>query len=133
MSDPAQKAQQLIDENAVSMFSPSNPKTIRPFESGAPLKGLTDFAPSPVVFSKSYCPFCLSSKRTLDGYGAKYHLYELNKESDGAAIQDALQQISGQRTVPNIFINRKHIGGNSELQQHDGSDLEQLLKEAGAI
>ena len=44
------KAQQLIDDNAV------------------------------VVFSKSYCPYCRSTKRTLDGLGAKYQHYELNQE-----------------------------------------------------
>jgi glutaredoxin 3 len=33
--------------------------------------------------------------------------------------------------VPNIFINKKHIGGNSDLQGK--KDLKELLKEAGAI
>lgn len=51
---------------------------------------------------------------------------------DGAAIQDALQEISNQRTVPNIFINKKHIGGNSELQAQAGQ-LPDLLKNAGAL
>ena len=35
--------------------------------------------------------------------------------ADGAERQAALLQISGQRTVPNIFINGKHLGGNSDL------------------
>jgi len=34
--------------------------------------------------------------------------------------------------VPNIFINRKHIGGNSDLQARK-EELPQLLKEAGAV
>lgn len=50
---------------------------------------------------------------------------------DGAAIQDALQDISGQRTVPNIFIAKKHIGGNSDLQAR--ADLKDLLAAAGAV
>lgn len=50
---------------------------------------------------------------------------------EGAAIQSALAEISSQRTVPNIFINKKHIGGNSDLQGK--KDLKDLLKEAGAI
>jgi glutaredoxin 3 len=86
-----------------------------------------------VVFSKSYCPYCQATKRTLDGFGAKYAHYELNQESDGSAIQDALEELSGQRTVPNIFINKKHIGGNSDLENHKNTDLEQLLRQAGAI
>lgn len=46
-----QKAQQLIDDNAV------------------------------MVFSKSWCPHCRNSKRILEGLGAKYTAYELNEES----------------------------------------------------
>jgi glutaredoxin 3 len=51
---------------------------------------------------------------------------------DGAAIQDALQEITNQRSVPNIFIGKKHIGGNSDLQAKK-SQLPNLLKEAGAV
>lgn len=46
-------------------------------------------------------------------------------------LQDALQEISGQRTVPNIYIKQKHIGGNSDLQEKKAV-LPQLLEEAGA-
>lgn len=51
---------------------------------------------------------------------------------DGSALQDALQEITGQRTVPNIFIKQKHIGGNSDLQSLK-AQLPQMLKEAGAL
>ena len=37
-----------------------------------------------------------------------------------------------QRSVPNIFINKQHIGGNSELQAKK-QELPQLLQEAHAI
>ncbi|CAI7612663.1 hypothetical protein N7455_002830 [Penicillium solitum] len=84
-----------------------------------------------VVFSKSYCPYCDSSKKLLDGLNAKYTALELDQDEEGAAIQSALAEISGQRTVPNIFINKKHIGGNSDLQGK--KDLKDLLKSAGAV
>jgi glutaredoxin 3 len=51
---------------------------------------------------------------------------------DGAALQDALEEITGQRSVPNIFISQNHIGGNSDLQAKKGQ-LNGLLKSAGAI
>lgn len=94
--------------------------------------------PLPVVFSKSYCPYCNNTKRILDGLNAKYKAIELNQENDGDDIQNALQQMTGQRTVPNIFIGRVHIGGNSDLEavvKHgkDGKKIGQLLKEAGAL
>ena len=51
---------------------------------------------------------------------------------DGSAIQSVLADLTGQSTVPNIFIAKQHIGGNSDLQAKKGS-LQNLLKEAGAI
>lgn len=54
--------------------------------------------------------------------------------ADGSALQDALESINGQRTVPNIYIKQSHIGGNSDLQGLSKSGkLAALLKEAGAI
>ncbi|KAI1818074.1 putative glutaredoxin [Poronia punctata] len=101
MSSAKAKAQAIIDENAVA------------------------------VFSKSYCPYCKSSKDLLNSVGAKYYSIELDQEPDGSAIQDALAEISGQRTVPNIYIGKKHIGGNSDLQAKKG-ELKSLLQEVGA-
>jgi glutaredoxin 3 len=40
--------------------------------------------------------------------------------------------MSGQTSVPNIYINKKHIGGNSDLQALK-SELPSLLKAAGAL
>ena len=37
-----------------------------------------------------------------------------------------------QRSVPNVFIDHKHIGGNSELQAKK-KQLPEMLKEAGAV
>ncbi|KAH9901724.1 putative glutaredoxin [Xylariomycetidae sp. FL2044] len=102
MASAKEKAQTIIDENAVA------------------------------VFSKSYCPYCRASKQLLDSVGAKYYAIELDKEADGADIQSALEEISGQRTVPNIYIAKKHIGGNSDLQAKSGQ-LKSLLTDAGAL
>ncbi|KAK5938629.1 Glutaredoxin [Knufia obscura] len=102
MAGAKQKAQQIIDDNKV------------------------------VVFSKSYCPYCRASKSLLDEKNAKYFLMELDQVSDGAALQDALEEITGQRSVPNIFIDKKHIGGNSDLQAKKG-ELDGLLQQAGAV
>ncbi|KAF2200732.1 glutaredoxin, partial [Delitschia confertaspora ATCC 74209] len=84
------------------------------------------------VFSKSYCPYCRATKETLSEKGAKFYAIELDQVDDGSAIQDTLAEMTGQRTVPNVFIGGKHIGGNSDLQNKKG-ELPTLLKEAGAI
>jgi len=84
------------------------------------------------VFSKSWCPYCKASKALLTEMGAKYYTIELDQVDDGSAIQAALAEITGQTSVPNIFIKHEHIGGNSDLQAKKGQ-LPQLLKDAGAI
>ncbi|CAM1502677.1 Fc.00g074530.m01.CDS01 [Cosmosporella sp. VM-42] len=103
MADASQKVQQIINDNAV------------------------------VVFSKSYCPYCRSSKQTLTRLGAEFETVELDQINDGSALQDALEELTNQRTVPNIFISQKSIGGNSDLQTlYQSGKLESLLKGATA-
>ncbi|KAI9654200.1 MAG: hypothetical protein M1821_006728 [Bathelium mastoideum] len=87
---------------------------------------------SVAVFSKSYCPYCKATKQLLSELGAKPYIIELDQVDDGADIQDALEEMTSQRSVPNIFISKQHIGGNSDLQAKKG-DLPTLLKDAGAI
>ena len=87
------------------------------------------------VASKSYCPYCRQTKALLEKIGVKnWKVIELDTMSNGSEIQNALYEISGQQTVPNIFINGKHIGGNSDLQllERQGK-LRELLKEADAF
>lgn len=61
-------------------------------------------------------------------------VYELNEESDGDDIQDALAQFpNGQRTVPNIFIGKEHIGGNSDLSALGSDKLKAMLREVDAL
>ncbi|MCJ1248537.1 hypothetical protein MMC30_005755 [Trapelia coarctata] len=102
MSAAKTKAQGIIDDNAVA------------------------------VFSKSYCPYCKAAKALLSEMGAKYYAIELDQVDDGAAMQDALEEMTSQRSVPNIFIKQQHIGGNSDLQAKK-NQLPNLLKEAGAV
>ncbi|KAJ4831493.1 hypothetical protein Tsubulata_004724 [Turnera subulata] len=89
---------------------------------------------SVVVFSKSYCPFCVSVKKLLDQLGANYKTVELDLEGDGSEIQAALAEWTGQRTVPNVFIGGKHIGGcDSTTGMHKEGKLVPLLTEAGSV
>ncbi|KAK3183600.1 hypothetical protein Dsin_030886 [Dipteronia sinensis] len=74
-----------------------------------------------VVFSKTYCPYCVSVKQLLQQLGATFKVYELDTESDGSQIQAALGEWTGLKTVPNVFIGGKHIGGC------DSNDLNPLF------
>ncbi|KAG8065219.1 hypothetical protein GUJ93_ZPchr0004g39391 [Zizania palustris] len=87
-----------------------------------------------VVFSKSYCPFCVRVKKLFEQLGATFKAIELDVQSDGSELQSALAEWTGQRTVPNVFINGKHIGGcDDTMALNSGGKLVTLLTEAGAI
>jgi glutaredoxin len=55
-----------------------------------------------VIFSKTTCPFCRKTKDLFDGLEVKYTTVELDEMDNGPAVQDALLDSSGQRTVPNV-------------------------------
>ncbi|KAL3230430.1 hypothetical protein RNJ44_00879 [Nakaseomyces bracarensis] len=87
------------------------------------------------VASKSYCPYCRASKQTLfEELGVpqdKAIVLELDEIEEGSDIQQALESINGQKTVPNIYIDGEHIGGNSELQRlKQSGKLQPLLEKA---
>ncbi|GBE77469.1 glutaredoxin [Sparassis latifolia] len=83
------------------------------------------------IFSKSYCPYC---KRAKALFAAKFpdvptKIHELDLlGEEGSAIQQYLLEKTGQRTVPNIFINEKFIGGCDSV-----TSLDQEGKLAGLI
>jgi len=84
-----------------------------------------------VIFSKSTCPFCAKVKNLFQNemkLDKPPAIFEINKEAGGPAIQSALQSISGQRTVPNIFIHSKHIGGcDDTMQLYQSGELLKLV------
>lgn len=82
-----------------------------------------------MIFSKTYCPFCSATKTLFERMGIEAEVVELDKMEDGHEMQVALQELSGQRTVPNVFINGKHLGGNDDTQAAVRSGkLEEMMK-----
>lgn len=89
-----------------------------------------------VIFSKTYCPYCSAAKDLLLNEvkveGAQ--VYELDTMDNGADIQAALLQLTGQRTVPNIFINQQHVGGNDNVQSaYRSGKLQELLNQQAKL
>ncbi|KAH7280855.1 hypothetical protein KP509_36G017100 [Ceratopteris richardii] len=86
-----------------------------------------------VIYSKSWCPYCLRVKDLFKQVRVKPLIIELDALEDGQEVQDALQRITGQSTVPNVFIGGKHVGGCEDtLRLHHYDHLIPLLKDAGA-
>lgn len=81
-----------------------------------------------VIFSKSYCPYCRRAKALFAELGIEAKIHELNEIENGHAIQEALLEMTGQRTVPSVFINGQHIGGSDKtLELHESGKLMELL------
>ena len=71
-----------------------------------------------VVFSKTFCPYCKRAKAILDSNNLSYTAVEVNLDAEDIPMhewQDALQRMTNQRSVPNIFIAGKHLGGSDDL------------------
>ncbi|TFJ83980.1 hypothetical protein NSK_005075 [Nannochloropsis salina CCMP1776] len=87
-----------------------------------------------VVFSKTYCPFASMAKRALQSEGAVFHVVELDQRSDGGEIQAALAEMTGRRTVPNVFLEGKSIGGGDDtVALARAGKLKEMLSALGAL
>lgn len=81
-----------------------------------------------VVFSKSYCPYCKLAKDVFEKVKQPIKVIELNERDDGNTIQDNLAQLTGFRTVPQVFINGNCVGGGSDVKAlYESGKLEPML------
>ena len=71
-------------------------------------------SPSSVtVIAKPGCPFCARAKQLLIDKGIRFEEVVLGQD----ATSVSLKAISGQSTVPQIFIDGKHVGGSEQLER----------------
>ena len=68
-----------------------------------------------VVWSKDSCPFCVQAKALLESKGIKFE--ERNVSKDWTREQ-LLAAVPTARTLPQIFLDDKLIGGFTELRKH---------------
>ncbi|KAG6488467.1 hypothetical protein ZIOFF_049710 [Zingiber officinale] len=98
-----------------------------------------------VIFSKSYCPYCRRAKGVFKELEKEPYVVELDQRGicelysifhlplyiltdDGPEIQDALSEFVGRRTVPQVFIHGKHLGGSDDtVEAYESGKLQTLL------
>jgi glutaredoxin 3 len=73
-------------------------------------------APKVTVYTKEGCPFCVRAKRLLEKKGVRFE--EVNVEHNDA-LRTWLVERSGQRTVPQIFVGDRSLGGFSDVDALD--------------
>ena len=82
--------------------------------------------PRILVYSTPFCGYCAAAKRLLTAKGADYT--EVDVMMDPDRRQEMLAKSGGLRTVPQIFIDGRHIGGFDELNALDkAGELDPLL------
>lgn len=88
-----------------------------------------------VVYSKTWCSYSSEVKSLLKRLGVQPLVIELDELGpQGPQLQKVLERLTGQHTVPNVFIGGKHIGGCTDtLKLYRKGELGPLLSEAGAI
>ena len=67
------------------------------------------------VWSKYHCPYCDQARALLQQKGIQF---EEKKIGDGYTREELLEAVPGARTVPQIFLDDKLIGGFTELRAH---------------
>ena len=69
--------------------------------------------PHIIVYSGPNCPFCERAKALLKKKGAAFD--DINVKADEAKLAEMMERTSGKRTIPQIFIGDRHIGGCDDL------------------
>ncbi|KAA8494083.1 Glutaredoxin-C6 [Porphyridium purpureum] len=81
-----------------------------------------------VMFTKTRCPYCINVRNLFTDMGVTFDDIDLSTMENGGAIQNALLELTGQRTVPNVFIRGAHVGGcDDTLELQRTGALEKML------
>jgi glutaredoxin 3 len=78
------------------------------------------------IYISPFCGYCSRAKRLLSQKGVDYIDYDVIEDS--SKRDEMVQRAGGRMTVPQIFIDGKHIGGSDDLYALDGAGrLDPLL------
>ncbi len=82
--------------------------------------------PKIVVYSGPHCPFCDKAKALLNRKNAEFE--EFNVKEDVDKLDEMIKLSNGRMTIPQIFIDDKHIGGCDDLYALESAGkLDELL------
>jgi glutaredoxin 3 len=80
-----------------------------------------------VIYTTDICPYCIRAKMLLKSKALDY--VEINVSNDPVAREELIKKANGRKTVPQIFIDDKHIGGCDDLiHLNDSGELSQMVK-----
>lgn len=78
------------------------------------------------MYATDWCPFCVRAEKLLVSKGANVKKINVEEQPDRRA---EMLEMTGRRTVPQIFIGDRHVGGHDDLVALERvGDLDALLK-----
>jgi glutaredoxin 3 len=78
-----------------------------------------------VIYTTTYCPYCTAAKALLRSKNVQFHEIDV---TDDPARRTEMEKLSRRRTVPQIFIDGKPIGGYDDARRLDAKgELDRLL------
>jgi len=79
------------------------------------------------MYSTRFCPYCVRARMLLEGKGVEFTDIGVDARPE---LRREMMQKSGRRTVPQIWIGERHVGGYDELARLEQmGELEDLLKQ----
>ena len=86
--------------------------------------------PQVVMYTTSWCPYCRAAKSLFAAKKVDFTEIDVTEEPN---LRVDMERLSGRRTVPQIFINGKPIGGYDDaLSLESSGELDKLLNETSA-
>jgi glutaredoxin 3 len=77
------------------------------------------------IYSTGYCPYCTHAKALFDSLNIPYEEIKVDTDPE---MRQHMEQISKRRTVPQIFIGERHVGGFDDLKAlHERGELHAWL------
>jgi glutaredoxin 3 len=68
------------------------------------------------LFTLAWCPFCIRARALLDRYGVVYEEIPVDRDPER---RDEARSRSGRRTLPQLFVDGRHVGDCEEMQALD--------------
>jgi glutaredoxin 3 len=82
--------------------------------------------PEIVMYAAGWCPYCDRARKLLTQKGLAFKEIDVDEDAE---LREQMIARSGRRTVPQIFIGAKHIGGCDDLYALDaGGQLDPLIE-----
>ena len=81
-----------------------------------------------LIYSSNFCPYCIAAKRLLENLNLNYKEKVVDNQP---SLRKEMNDISnGKKTVPQIFIGDKHVGGYDDLKLvYENGDLMRLIND----